>query len=777
LLNLPRLLLDKATDLHCHKRRKKMKKRLLSILAALLLVAVAVPAAWAALAAAPGGLGTPIDPHGFPSFYMDTANLQLEPCLPQPAGNSTRPELCIFDPVDTADPNSVALGVGGEIFWWGADAEAPPLVAGGKALLVLALEGAFMAETPADGQQMTFGRVRIRVDTPVAGTYTVVHPFGVETFEVTDVAAGINFTEDLGSINFTDPTLGFAGALAGDIGPFLTWPDFDQDPSLQVLDATGNVLEQYVGDPNVPHVVTGSPTGNNFFRIVGPAGSGINVQTNLFTVMGKVFDPAVVKTAHVFPPAPTANLFAVGPVNRATTVDAVPVPGVVTGPPENLNYPKGYPLWYQENAGTAEAPVGGLQLTICPASDPMCISAPIDPADPASVQLRTGEEGFWWSGEAFINTDTVPDAQGVDGLLVLAMEAAFGGTGVPAERQQIAFGRLRIRVDVPVEGHYTITHPYGVEEFDVVFDPTETDPDKLGRRAINMTRDVGAIDPANPDSAFRGALFSDIGPLFLRWTNFDTDPALKKPVNPTDPLSPVIQYLGNPLIPHAVTGSPFNTNFFRIVGPGINVQTDLFAVSGKIFDGNFAAVNPLAPLAVADAVETFRGVPVTINVLANDTINAAPLNPATVSVTLLPAGAASGTLVLNADKTVRYTPNAGFVGTDTFAYQFTQTATGLTSNNGLVTVTVAAPPDIITLKKARVDLAKLAIEVEGTDNVPGSILTIHAGATAGGPVLGTVLVPADGVWRFRGRITSNLSRISITSSNNGTLLNQPVQVQ
>jgi hypothetical protein len=164
----------------------------------------------------------------------------------------------------------------------------------------------------------------------------------------------------------------------------------------------------------------------------------------------------------------------------------------------------------------------------------------------------------------------------------------------------------------------------------------------------------------------------------------------------------------------------------------------------------------------------------TINVLANDTINAVAVNPANVTVTLLPAGAA-GTAVVNAlTKVVTYTPAAGFVGTDTFSYNFTQTSTGLTSNNALVTVTVTAPPDIITLKRARVDLQKLAIEVEGTDNTPGSILTIRAGATATSPVLGTVLVPADGVWRFRGRVTSNVAQISITSSNGGVLLNQPV---
>jgi hypothetical protein len=297
-----------------------------------------------------------------------------------------------------------------------------------------------------------------------------------------------------------------------------------------------------------------------------------------------------------------------------------------------------------------------------------------------------------------------------------------------------------------------------------------------------MTRDIGAIDTANPDSAFPGALFGDTGPLFLRWTGFDADPALKRPFIPGDVNSPVVQYLGNPATPHAVEGSPLGTNFFRIQGPnGIDVQTSLFAVSGKVFDpATFAPPanqNPLAPIAVADAAQTLAGVARTINVLANDTINNVAVNPANVTVTPLPTGTA-GSVVVNAlTKDVTYTPAAGFAGIDTFAYNVTETATGLTSNNALVTVTVTAPPDVVTLKRARLDLQKLAIEVEGDSTIPGSILTIHAGATAAGPVLGTALADASGLWRFRGRVTSNLTSISITSSNNGLLLNQAVQAR
>src|SRR6185369_4758834 len=50
----------------------------------------------------------------------------------------------------------------------------------------------------------------------------------------------------------------------------------------------------YLGNPAVATTATGSPTGNNFFRITGPniGGLGINtVQTNLFTVSGKLAPP------------------------------------------------------------------------------------------------------------------------------------------------------------------------------------------------------------------------------------------------------------------------------------------------------------------------------------------------------------------------------------------------------------------------------------------------------------------------------------------------------
>jgi hypothetical protein len=470
-----------------------MSKRIVSMLGALLLLAGAVPTAWGALALN----GEPINAHGFPALYQDTTGLALEPCLPPPAGNATRQDLCLFVPPDQANPDSVALGVGAESFWWLAEASLPnALGAGLNADLILALEGSFASEAPKAGDQIAFGRVRIRIDVPTPGEYTITHPYGQEVFVVGQLAGGreINYTADIGAINILDPAQAFAGALQSSIGPFLTWPDYAADPALQVqqLDPagqpTGVVLEQYVGDPNIPHVVTGSPTGNNIFRIQGPVGSGIDVQTDLFSVLGKVYDPAAVRTAYTYPAAPQQKLFAVGPVNRAGLAGATTPQqpeGVRTGT-EFTGYPVGFPLWYQENLATDGTLLdGGLKLTLCPATDPMCLSAPVDPNVPASVALRTGEETSWWSADALMRDGL---GAGLDALLVLALEGAFGGDGSVVDGNQIGFGRLRLRIDVPTPGQYIITHPYGQEVFDVT--------QLAGGREINFTRDIMMINPS-----------------------------------------------------------------------------------------------------------------------------------------------------------------------------------------------------------------------------------------------------------------------------------------
>ena len=100
---------------------------------------------------------------------------------------------------------------------------------------------------------------------------------------------------------------------------------------------------------------------------------------------------------------------------------------------------------------------------------------------------------FWFTADA-----AIADPSGINLSYGSAIEAAFSG-GDPAEGDQISFARIRIRVDVPDAGTYLITHPYGVEVFTV---------DTPGRKAINMTRDIGIGAPKTYDMRSKGDIFA-----------------------------------------------------------------------------------------------------------------------------------------------------------------------------------------------------------------------------------------------------------------------------
>jgi hypothetical protein len=118
---------------------------------------------------------------------------------------------------------------------------------------------------------------------------------------------------------------------------------------------------------------------------------------------------------------------------------------------------------------------------------------------------------------------------------------------------------------------------------------------------------------------------------------------------------------------------------YRIAVDGLVSNTALVTVRADSADDDAGA-----PVTLPDQDETVTGEPVTINVLANDSKDGLML-PENVAVTLV-TGPANGSLTLNPDNTVTYTPDPGFVGTDTFTYRVT--VDGLNSSEGTVSVTV-----------------------------------------------------------------------------------------
>ncbi len=237
----------------------------------------------------------------FPAWYQDTFGLPLELCLsPANIAAGERPGMLggpactllanpgIFDP---GLPMVFPTNFPDESFYFMGDAAITDAATGINLIYVSNLEGAFGSGVPAANDQITFARIRIRVDVPAAGTYTITHPYGVEVFNVTTPGTrAINMTRDIG---IGAPGV-FTGALLGGIGPFLMDETVPVDGFIPGTNPTSGAIELFIGDPNTPRAVVGSPFGSNFVRIQGPG--GIDLQTGLFTVMGKLLEGVVLET-------------------------------------------------------------------------------------------------------------------------------------------------------------------------------------------------------------------------------------------------------------------------------------------------------------------------------------------------------------------------------------------------------------------------------------------------------------------------------------------------
>ncbi len=227
-----------------------------------------------------------------------------------------------------------------------------------------------------------------------------------------------------------------------------------------------------------------------------------------------------------------------------------------------------YPMWYQDHNDLSmelcqsRAASSRVPVSVPPAY--MCTLLPepgiYDDALPLVFPDNWPPEMFWYLAETAI------PAVGNSGyeldVYVAGIEAAFASEN-PIDGDQQSFARIRIRVSVPQAGTYVITHPYGVETVNV------TTP---GRRAINITRDIGIGAPGDFSGALKGAL----GP-FLRGAG---GPYTE--INPDTSASET--FIGDPNITEAVIGSPFNTNYVEIKGPAGTIRTDVFTVSGKVLD-------------------------------------------------------------------------------------------------------------------------------------------------------------------------------------------------
>jgi hypothetical protein len=752
--------------------------------------------------AIPSGAGYPI---GYPFWYQEAVPV-LDPVTGQPVLDAVTglpvktgglqltacpgaDPNCISMPVDPLDPASVALNVGAESFFHSADANLSYRSADGRnrvdANLVLALEGTFgnAAGAVVDGDQVVFGRIRLRAKVTNPGTYTFTHPYGKLTFDVTDPTQLINYTEDIGTITPGSPAAdaALAGALYSKINPFLRWTTFNPDltltdPLLKVV-VPGQPPLAYVGNPLFRQTVVGSPFGTNYFEVVEPTqippGSPTAKET-LFTVTGKLFDAlapfglptpiAVGDTAttpanvpvtinvlanDVIPPGQTVTVtIATNGVSGTAAVNTLD--NTVTYTPGATAVPGTDSFTYTITAapaGTTSTGTVSITLTAPAPTAPVAVDdAATTPADVA-VTIPV------------LANDTIPLGQ--TPTVTIATNGGSGTASVNVLDNTVAYAPAPGAVPGTDSFTYTVTTAAGASTATVTVTlavATVTPPTAVADTATT---------PANRPTTI-AVLANDTIPLGQTATVTVTAPTSGTAT--VNPLDNTVIYTPNP---GAVAG-PDSFNYTVTTAAGASTAAVSITLTAPF------------PVAVADTATTQTDLAVAINVLANDqnvagaVVTIGIVNP-TTGLTAPTGAAAKGTLAVTAGK-VTYTPNPGATaGLDSFAYVVT--VDGNASNPATVSVNLIAA-ETIRVTKGQLDLRKREWLLEGTCNA-GSTLTIYAGnldATGApvGPLVGSVRADATGRWKFRAvtpTVPAGVSTIGIRSSTGSALISAPIVVR
>ncbi|WP_305047057.1 CHRD domain-containing protein [Geoalkalibacter sp.] len=400
----------------------------------------------------------------------------------------------------------------------------------------------------------------------------------------------------------------------------------------------------------------------------------------------------------------------------------------------------GFPLWYED--------ANGLKLELClertvnlvggGTATPCLIEG--GAAFPISFPNNFLSESFYWLAAAdAVWQSSIPGLVGQgDMLLEMAQEATFANLGqTPVDGEQLVFARIRVRINVPVNGTYRVTHPFGT------FDYVINNAPQTGRE-INQTQDIGADLALDFLASLNDGPLPDVPPGFVPSVNdgiVNDGGASIGPFLERSPAARIFdvngnQYLTNPgteLIPFRVPITPGlkGVDYFELtlVTPGNNAPADFqlnpanlgdpqtirltqFQVVGKVFDDG----SNLMPVAVDDFAATAPGQAVLVDVLANDfdrtaertAGNTHDLNPQAVAL----VHPVSGDLVIvqgtdgqqgvptaegNRVRRVTdlptgrarllFTPRPGFVGSDSFEY-VVQDKGGLISEAATVRITV-----------------------------------------------------------------------------------------
>ncbi|MGE8405481.1 MAG: Ig-like domain-containing protein [Pseudomonas sp.] len=722
--------------------------------------------AWAGLAAVDPGPYT-LATGRYPMWYQDDTNLSLELCQSRAASSrlpaATPPNyMCTLLPepgiYDDALPLVFPDNWPPEMFWFLAETSIPAVGNSGYELevYVAGIEAAFAAENPVDGDQQSFARIRIRAAVPTAGTYTVTHPYGVET--VTVAAGGrraINITRDIG---IGAPGT-FNGALNGAVGPFLRSVN---GPYTEINPDTG-ASETYVGDPNLNEAVTGSPNNTNFVRIQGPAGT---IQTNLFSVSGKVLD-ARTQTAAELDRATYRRTSAGSRIevfarsaNGASLCLRETVALVPGTPPSACQYnllADNNGLFFTQRL-LAGAPPPVVVLT---ASSPTGATRPTSLSSKLSDVVKIQTARFDWA-----NKRLTLQASSSDEVLIPDLVAQ-------------GYGRLSKSGTVQTLTVNDLAQPPASVTVKSAAGGSDTEPVQVVGSAPAPVANQPPVAVADTGSTSFGV------PLTLNLVANDSDPDGDLPLTVADLTQPAtgqgtVALNGSTSVtytPPAVVNAPMQATFSYRAQDNKGLKSTVASVTI-----NVAPNQP--PVPVNDSVATL-GVPINIDVLANDGDPEGNLPLAIATVTQPPAG--RGSVAINGTQ-VTYTPPATVTTAFSTSFNYTiRDSLGATSAQATVSVQVSPRPaqETFAVTAAVVQARsnnRFNWDISGTSSVTtGNTITVQVTTPSGLVTLGSTTVPVTGRWRL---VVANSTTIVPTAnptatirSSQGTVQTVPVAVQ
>lgn len=672
----------------------------------------------------------------FPMWYQDNNQLSMELCQSRAASSrvpaSTPPAyMCTLLPEPGVFDDSLPMVFPDnwppEAFWFLAETAIPNNGAGfGVDAYVAGIEAAFASENPVDGDQQSFARIRIRVNVPVAGTYTITHPYGVETVNVTTPGRrAINITRDIGIGAPGD----FSGALNGALGPFLRSIN---GPYTEVNPDTGGV-ETFVGDPNLTEAVTGSPFNTNFLRIDGPSGAG-SIQTNLFTVAGKVLDNrqqtqvAIDRATYRRTSAGVrAEVFA--KADSSSTLCFRETVALLPGPPPTpcqtslLGDNNG--LFFGQRLGTGTLP----SVVVVTATNPAGTTRPTAVSAKLTDVVKIQTARYSWANHSLLIEATSTDEVAVPDMVA----QGYGRLSKTGTLQKITVADL--------------TQPPATVTVKSAAGGSDTEPVVVVGAAPDTGENQAPLANADTGSTSFGV------PITLSLLTNDSDPDNNVPLTITALTQPAagqgtVALSGTTSVvytPPAVVATPLTTTFTY------KAQDSKGLASANPATVTVTVAPNRPPTAVADSVATL-GVAIPINVLANDTDPEGNTPLGVASLTQPPAG--RGTV--STDGTViTYTPPATVTTafTTTFTY-IARDSFNAQSTPATVTVQVSPRPaaETFTITTSTVQArsgGRFNWDFAGTSSVTtGNTITVQVTTPTGLVTLGTTTVPVTGRWRL-----------------------------